>query len=456
MSKEEMIKAGRVAIVPKGDFVLGTQYTKLDLVTYEGSAYVAKKDNISILPTDEDTWMLMVSNGGLDKSNFLGNETGYTYPNKNGGNADDYVFEYHGFVFNMSKTPEAYGFLDVSWFDGKGFAPATSGVVRQIFTGYNTGKTYFRTKVGSSDWGDWMSYAKNAEQDCEGNNIVDTYMPKSGGTFTGNVKIASGLNNIGLEVNTTAKNMSSYSAVLRTSGIGILNLSGYHNGEPYVTLCLDTGAFYETLTDGVLSLGISGSRWDQVYAKNAAISTSDRKEKNDISYIGEESDYDTNMSDELLTDFIMGLKPVVFKRSNGESGRPHHGLIAQDVEEILNKLGIDHAAFIKSPVTKQVEVYEVDGREVLRRDVGSEDKNEAIQKLLETYGEAVSIRYEEEVIPGEFRYGMRYEELTGDNIRFSQILKTTVDSLVETVRSQENEIESLREELREIKQMLLN
>lgn len=56
-----MVKAGQVAIVPKGEFVLGTLYTRLDLVTYEGSAYIAKKDNVSILPTDEKNWMLVVT-----------------------------------------------------------------------------------------------------------------------------------------------------------------------------------------------------------------------------------------------------------------------------------------------------------------------------------------------------------------------------------------------------------
>lgn len=56
-----MVKAGRVAIVPKGEFEFGTQYTRLDMVTYEGKAYVAKKNNVSVLPTDEEHWMLLVT-----------------------------------------------------------------------------------------------------------------------------------------------------------------------------------------------------------------------------------------------------------------------------------------------------------------------------------------------------------------------------------------------------------
>lgn len=58
-----MKKAGRVAIVPKGDFVFGTQYTRLDMVKYQDGVYVAKKDNTSVYPTigdDDDNWMYMV------------------------------------------------------------------------------------------------------------------------------------------------------------------------------------------------------------------------------------------------------------------------------------------------------------------------------------------------------------------------------------------------------------
>ena len=61
-----MVKAGRVAIVPKGEFTEGLQYTRLDLVTYQASAYIAKKDNASILPTDPDYWMRVMDLSNID------------------------------------------------------------------------------------------------------------------------------------------------------------------------------------------------------------------------------------------------------------------------------------------------------------------------------------------------------------------------------------------------------
>ena len=53
-----MAIAGRVAIVPKGVYVNGKQYKRLDLVTYNDDGYVAKLDNINVVPEDGDTWML--------------------------------------------------------------------------------------------------------------------------------------------------------------------------------------------------------------------------------------------------------------------------------------------------------------------------------------------------------------------------------------------------------------
>lgn len=52
-----MAVAGRVAIVPKGDFDIGSSYERLDMVFYEGNSYVAKKDVYGIYPVDTEFWM---------------------------------------------------------------------------------------------------------------------------------------------------------------------------------------------------------------------------------------------------------------------------------------------------------------------------------------------------------------------------------------------------------------
>lgn len=68
-----MAIAGRVAIVPKGDYVNGTQYKRLDLVTYNGDGYVAKLDNINVVPEDGDTWMLAWHGAAADVTERISN-----------------------------------------------------------------------------------------------------------------------------------------------------------------------------------------------------------------------------------------------------------------------------------------------------------------------------------------------------------------------------------------------
>lgn len=58
-----MANAGRVAIVPKGDYSSSTAYNRLDLVRYNEKAYVAKKGNTGVAPTNTEYWMLITSDG---------------------------------------------------------------------------------------------------------------------------------------------------------------------------------------------------------------------------------------------------------------------------------------------------------------------------------------------------------------------------------------------------------
>lgn len=57
-----MANAGRVAIVPKGEYNSATAYKRLDLVRYNNAVYVAKKANTGVSPTNTDTWMLCIQN----------------------------------------------------------------------------------------------------------------------------------------------------------------------------------------------------------------------------------------------------------------------------------------------------------------------------------------------------------------------------------------------------------
>lgn len=90
---------------------------------------------------------------------------------------------------------------------------------------------------------------------------------------------------------------------------------------------------------GIINLGSSGRKWNQLYAANGTINTSDRNEKKDIESM-------SVVQEELFN----RLNPVTYKFINGTSNRTHYGFISQDVEESLNELGlegIDFAGFCK-------------------------------------------------------------------------------------------------------------
>lgn len=57
-----MANAGRVAIVPKGEYSATVAYKRLDLVRYNNDLYIAKKANTGVLPTETATWMLCMEN----------------------------------------------------------------------------------------------------------------------------------------------------------------------------------------------------------------------------------------------------------------------------------------------------------------------------------------------------------------------------------------------------------
>lgn len=60
-----MAVAGRVAIVPKGEYDNTIAYERLDMVSYNQKLYIARKDTAGISPDDNTYWMLCTSAEGL-------------------------------------------------------------------------------------------------------------------------------------------------------------------------------------------------------------------------------------------------------------------------------------------------------------------------------------------------------------------------------------------------------
>ncbi len=165
------------------------------------------------------------------------------------------------------------------------------------------------------------------------------------------------------------------------------------SGESDYVLCLgvrDKTWNLSPFKSGALQLGTSNYKWGQIYSAVASISTSDRNEKHDIKELPASA-----------KDFIMRLNPVSYKFNDGESGRSHYGMIAQDVETLMADLGIsskDFAGFVKSPKTEHI--FDDDGKIV-----------------------------GEKVIEGEYTYGLRYEEFIAPLIKTVQIQQQEINGL---------------------------
>ena len=143
--------------------------------------------------------------------------------------------------------------------------------------------------------------------------------------------------------------------------------------------------------DNVQDLGRAGIRWDDVYATNGTIQTSDANEKENIT------------TSDLSLDFINQLNPVSY-RFIGKT-RTHYGLIAQEIESLLSTIGkqsSDFAGFIKSPVT-------------------DDDGNET----------------------GEYKYGLRYNEFISPIIKAIQEQQTIIESQQSQIDALTARIEAL-------------
>ncbi|MCL1986407.1 MAG: tail fiber domain-containing protein, partial [Firmicutes bacterium] len=101
--------------------------------------------------------------------------------------------------------------------------------------------------------------------------------------------------------------------------------------------------FTQPARDNAINLGSSTLRYKQVYAATPSISTSDAREKEEI----------TPLDAAAMTQFLMDLQPVSYKFKGNEYLRTHFGLLAQDVNAAMQKNrmnSLDFAGYINSPV----------------------------------------------------------------------------------------------------------
>src|SRR5699024_6649584 len=82
-------------------------------------------------------------------------------------------------------------------------------------------------------------------------------------------------------------------------------------------------------------LGYSDYRFKGIYTVEAPNSLSDRKHKTSIE------------NETLGLEFLKHLNPVTYQFKNDSDNKKRHGLIAQELEEVFNKLGIEKPGIIE-------------------------------------------------------------------------------------------------------------
>ena len=196
--------------------------------------------------------------------------------------------------------------------------PASAGVAGIVF-GDNTAGT---PKVGLASFS------------CDGAAPVLLTRLNSDGNILGLAKDGTTVGTIGVNVS------------------GSLYINGTGNGytefrSDETTICaLYSGGFYP-VPDNSKDLGQISYRWDDIYATNGTIQTSDRNEKQDIDVM---SEAETRVA-VACKGLIRKFRWIYAVAKKGDDARIHFGIIAQDLQDAFAAEGLDagrYAMFISS------------------------------------------------------------------------------------------------------------
>lgn len=159
---------------------------------------------------------------------------------------------------------------------------------------------------------------------------------------------------------------------------------------------------FRTNANDKFYLGDSSYKWKAVYAVNGTIQTSDRNQKENIVSIAEKYE-----------ELFKRLKPVTFELKGGEHDRTHIGLIAQDVKESMDEIGL---------TAQDLAAYCVD----IKKEYDEEKEEDVV--VLDENGKPIET------------YSLRYTEFIALNTHM--------------IQKQQAEIEALKAEISELKELI--
>lgn len=176
-----------------------------------------------------------------------------------------------------------------------------------------------------------------------------------------------------------------------------------------------TRTVFRPATNGVGYIGTTSYRWNTAFFTNA-ITASDLKEKDVI------EDFDFKAED-----FILGLKPIAYRRKGeGDGGkRIHLGFGAQDVAKTIDDLEIGNLSIVQASITQEEPVeHENDNGEV------------------ETVVERVEKPYDGSSIDdSQLSWGLNYNELIAPMVLMIQKQDKEIKELKECIAKLENTVD---------------
>ena len=120
--------AGRVLMIPKGDYDATATYTMLDVVSYQGKSYVAKQTTTGNAPTNTTYWQLMI-----DAQGHTIKDSTTTFPNRANLVFEDFYIEDDS-TNNATKIYKTKPVSLVSW------ATGTDAEIKEMIDAYYAGE----------------------------------------------------------------------------------------------------------------------------------------------------------------------------------------------------------------------------------------------------------------------------------------------------------------------------
>jgi hypothetical protein len=330
--------------------------------------------------------------------------------------------------YNSSGGVYAIGF---GYSGGATHSPAYIGLQQTATGSYTKGDLVFRTRSTTTD----VEPPERMRIDSSGNLLVGetstgAVLNSTGGTGAyisadGQLAVSNVSNRSIFNRKTTDGDILEFrkdSSVVGSIGVaGDLYIGHSVTGFKFIDSQFGIAPFNvdtQSNYDNVLDLGVAAIRWDDIYATNGTIQTSDRNEKQDIEAL---SDAETRVA-VACKGLIRKFRWIDAVAEKGDDARIHFGIIAQDLQDAFAAEGLDagrYAMFISSTwwetdrVVPAVEA--VEGAEATYDDEGNQ-LTEAVEAVVGVSEHTVTDTFMtlEEAPEGateRTRLGVRYPEL---------------------------------------------